>query len=138
MLGYSGPALLPLQAGQYREFFCYVNNITFSSTNQRTPLTIQFDGSAVFELTQLAFQSTDSPTPAVSCLVSIKDSSTGYSLMNDQVPAESIATTNVRVNWLTATYRFPSNGTAVFDLTNQGSAGQRIFITMRGFKIRHL
>jgi len=135
-MGYSGPPLLPLNPGEYRESFQYTNNITFTATPQRLPLTIQLDGSADFELVSVAVQSTDTPAPPIMCLVSIKDSSTGYAIMNDQVPVESFATTNVRTQQLSATYRFPSNGTIQFDITNQGSAAQRVFLTLQGFKIR--
>jgi hypothetical protein len=138
MLGYSGPPLLPLAPGQYRETFQYTTNITFSGANQRSPLTIQLDGSAVFEMVSVAVSSTDTPQPNVMALVSIKDSSTGYSLMSDQIPIEHFAATSVRVKYLAATYRFPSNGTIQLDVTNQGSGGQRIFITLQGFKIKTL
>lgn len=133
-LGYYGPPLRALPAGIMRDWFAYTTNITFTALNQRQPLTIQLDGSADFELCQVSAQTTDTPQPQIMALCNVKDTTTGYSLLNDQAPIESISTTLARVSPLDATHVFRSNASIQLDLTNKGSATQQLYITLRGFK----
>lgn len=134
MLGYSGPPLRSLPQGIVRDWFAYTANFICTAVQQRFPVTIQLDGSADFELCQVIVQSTDSPQPQIMCILNIKDTTTGYSLLSDQAPAESIGTTLARVRALDATHLFRSNASIVLDVTNFGTAGQRLFFTLSGFK----
>lgn len=131
---FSGPPLRPLPAGFVRDFFAYTVNVLFTGAGQRVPVTLQLDGSADFEMVEVSASTTETPAPPVMALVNIKDTATGYSLFNDQVPVDHFATTLVRRIQLTATHLFRSNASIQFDVTNQGAATPRLFLTLKGFK----
>jgi len=133
-LGFYGPPLRPLPEGMVRDWFAFTTNVTFTATNQRLTVTIQLDGSAPFELCEVAAQQDQTTQPQIMALLTIKDTTTGYSLLNDQAPVESFATTNVRSNPLNATHVFRSNASIQLDVTNQGASTQRLFVTLKGFK----
>ena len=133
-LGFTGPPLRPLRPGFVRDWYGYVAAVTFTALNQRLPATIQLDGSADFELTQIACSTAEATQPAIMALLNIKDSATGYSLLSGQVPVEQIATTLTRVRTLDATHVFRSNASISLDVTNQGAATQTLYITLYGFK----
>jgi len=136
---YFGPPLRPLGPGQVRDWFFYATSVTFTATGQVRPATIVLDGTAPFELTEVAVSSVDTGAPTVQLAnvmagVEIKDTAVGYTLGNVSTPVDHFATTQQRAKPLNATHIFRSNATIQLTVTNLGIGAQQVFITLLGFK----
>jgi hypothetical protein len=131
-----------LETGLLRDWFQYSVSVTFTATNQRLPLTINLQSDADYVIVKLMADSSDDAGPGSTtrpvrggALVNVTDQGSQRQLFDQQQPLSSTFGTAQRPFILPMVHRCPRNGTIILDVTNQGTATQRIDFVLGGYKI---
>lgn len=122
--------------GFVRDFYVYSADVTFTAVDQRVPETIGVQADADFVLVKIMSTSDDDPVDAQGgALIQITDNGSGRNLFDFQVPLASVSGNGQRPFILPWVHRFARKGSIQLDLTNTGTATQRIRVVLAGYKI---